>query len=237
VPDAALLGQARDALAADGDPEGAARAERVLAGLDWDAGRWREGLEHLYAARRFVSRGAPASLQAEVLLSLASVLPLFGQRDQAVAYGREALALAREAGDAELLLRAHVNLGLARLQAGDRDGAADVEAGLAALANAAVALIHAGRLARAAAVQARCLELARRFGDAAEERWYRALQADGLYYAGRLSEAVALADELLAPTVDRVPSLTDSGTHLVRGRVRLLRHDAASRRWRFAPVS
>ncbi|HEX5245867.1 MAG TPA: adenylate/guanylate cyclase domain-containing protein [Gaiellaceae bacterium] len=121
------LEQARGALLAAGDEEGAAEAEARLSELWWHRGRREVAHAHLQRARELVA-GAPASAaKARVLSEVARYQMLAGEGREALEAGAEALAIAEELGLQELQAHALDNIGTAKLNHGDKSGVQDLE--------------------------------------------------------------------------------------------------------------
>jgi len=121
--------EARDGFLAAGDRERAAQAALFLAQVAWREGR-RDGMrEHMDDASDLIAGLPPSQIQAAVLCE-ASRYEMLAESDRAVELGREALRLADELGLDDIRAKALINVGTARVGAGDRDGFNDLERGI-----------------------------------------------------------------------------------------------------------
>ena len=206
------LAAAGEALLAAGDPVAAAEAEMLLGELAWLQGRDRAA--HLGRALELVAGAPPSTTRAEVLRGAMLHLMVASRHAEALAVGREVLALARTLGRPDLEVDALGVIGTVRVEAGDRGGLDDLEAVIAM--GEAAGLPDTTRwhlnLAWAAAVLGdlrRCFDalaagerLAERFGSGfGSRRWRRAIELQRVaerYWTGRWAEAVAVVDAMVA---------------------------------------
>jgi DNA-binding CsgD family transcriptional regulator/tetratricopeptide (TPR) repeat protein len=164
APDA--LTAAREALTLrerEGDPVRIGEALRWLSRFAWWTGHAVEAREAGRRAVEVLAACPPGRPLARAYSNL-SQLHMLDDRgpEAAVEWGERAIALAGRLGDRDTDLHARVNIGSARLKAGDPAGAAELEAAHAAAAaagsddNAARALVNLGSVA----VEWRDLDLA-----------------------------------------------------------------------------
>ena len=234
-----LLAEARDGLLAGGDRQGAAEAEAMLGQLSSWQGRGEESLEHGRRAAALLEGAPPSRAKALAMVSLSGRLMQAGRNAEAIAVGRQGLALAELAGDPGLAARAHGSIGGARSFSGDPGGVADLERALAlaveanapysatAYSNLASCVVARGELERAFELQASGREAAERFGLANELRLLAAEHVLEDYWRGRWDAAVAGADRFVAETAAGVRHFMEDVCRLVRGRIRLARGDLA----------
>ena len=234
-----LLAEARDGLLAGGDREAAAEAEALLGQLSSWQGRGEESVEHGRRAAAILEGAPPSRAKALAMVNLSGRLMQAGRNQEAIAVGRQALALAELAGDPGLAARAHGSIGGARSFSGDPGGVADLERALAvaveanapysatAYGNLASCVVARGELERAFQLQARGREAAERFGLANELRLLAAEHVLEDYWRGRWEAAVAGADRFIAETAAGVRHFMEDVCRLVRGRIRLARGDLA----------
>jgi predicted ATPase/class 3 adenylate cyclase len=232
-----LLEEARDALLAQGDREGAAEAEVLLGRMLGLRGQGERTMEHYRRAVALLKDAGPSPARATVLASLTASLWLQGQLQEAIQVGRETLAMAEALGLDEQRARALNYIGSARVDSGDRGGLADLEqaAIVAAQANSpyttllygnlANAVIALGDLARGFELQATGRETAERFGLATELRWFRVEQIFQEYWQGRWEAALDDADQFLAEAEAGSPHFMERTCRQVRGLIRLARGD------------
>jgi class 3 adenylate cyclase/tetratricopeptide (TPR) repeat protein len=224
------LTAAREALLAAGAPVAAAEAEMLLGELAFLQGRGGDREAHTDRALALVA-GAPASAtRAAVLRGAMMHLVVASRHAEALAVGREVLAMARTLGLPDLEADALGAIGTARVEAGDPGGLDDLEAAIARFdelgtpsgtvwyLNLGWAAAAMGDLERCFAALAAGARQAERFGS---WRWRRSIELQRVaerYWTGRWPEVVAIVDGLLA-----------SGEHhylewecrLWRGRIRL----------------
>ncbi|MDQ3380360.1 MAG: AAA family ATPase, partial [Actinomycetota bacterium] len=126
----AILELAAEGLLAAGDREGAAEAHAFLTDALQHQGKRDAAFEHIERALELV-RDAPRSPAKARVLTESSRLLALGERSEASVVAQEAYEMAEALGLAELTARALGNLGLAKTQALDFDGAvADLERGI-----------------------------------------------------------------------------------------------------------
>src|SRR5207249_1786281 len=125
-----VLAEAETALRAAGDLETASEAAVLRAELAWFGGDGERTSEHLARAAELVDGLSPSFSKAFVLSDLSRYHMLAGRSQQAIAVGREALAIAEQLGLDEVRAHALNNIGTARVNLGDAEGVSDIEAAL-----------------------------------------------------------------------------------------------------------
>jgi len=126
----AVLSEASELLAAQGDVEEAGEAEAALAQLFWHR---RDGARAAQQAQRAVSllHASPPSLaKAYALSSLARIGTFTGDVEEAVTAAQAAVAIAGDVGSDEVLAHALNSLGTAKATLGHASGLADLERSL-----------------------------------------------------------------------------------------------------------
>src|SRR5262249_47571480 len=118
---------AASALAELGDNERAARAEILLADIDWRAGQRDAADAHLERAVDLVEDIPNSPAKARVLSEVSRFHMLGDRFDDAIQIGRQALEMASELGLDEVRAHALNNIGASRTNAGDVDGIDDLE--------------------------------------------------------------------------------------------------------------
>ena len=229
-----VLEAARDALLAGDDVETAAEACVLLAEAWWHRGQNDRAREQLERAQELV-RGRPASRSvARVLVEASRYAMLSDAMDSAVRTGREALEMAEQLGLAELIPSALINIGVARVQAGDGSGMADleraIEIGLAtnnpdvarAYNNLAAVEDHAERVHE---LQLLGKGAADRLGNATVGRYIEGQLIITEYDLGRWDEFLHAADEFIASCEAGSPNYNEQYVHGKRARVLLARDD------------
>jgi DNA-binding SARP family transcriptional activator len=228
------LEAARAALMEVRDYERAAEAEAMLAEAAWYEGRHERADEHLKSALTLVRGRSPSPAKARVLDEFARHQGVAGEYDQAIDFGREALAAAEAHGLDEVRAQALITIGTARANAGDPTGVADVEQGLSiALANNALAASSRayGNLAalsgregdhrRAREYFERAVWVAERFGDRQGLRFVQANLIHDQFDVGEWDEALPAADEFIA---DCERGTSHYQEHLIRRIRAAIRH-------------
>jgi predicted ATPase/class 3 adenylate cyclase len=234
------LATAREALLERGERERAAEADVMLSGLLTGQGERGRAREHLQRAAALLEGCAPSRTRVYVLTSVARLLMLAGEGEQAFRTARQALALAESLGLDDLRAQALVNIGVARVTGGDPDGADDLASGIevARAANSpelarayrmfASARLLLGDLASASELYAEARGAADRFGDAFEKRWLAVARAMELHAGGSWDEAARVAGEFVAAAESGSPHYMEAVARRVRGHVRLARGDLAA---------
>jgi tetratricopeptide (TPR) repeat protein len=232
----AELELAASALVELGDREHAARAEILLADIDWRAGQRDAAYAHLQRAVQLVE-AIPSSPAKARVFSEVSRYHIIGDRlDDAIQIGRQALEMATDLGLDEVRAHALNNIGGARVHAGDIDGISDLEQSikiadeigspesLRGYNNLFASYVAIGQLERATAAVRAGLLVAERFGNAgASARWLRFQRVHIAYWEGRWEEATAIIDETFSE-VGPSHALSRFAFEM-RGRIRLARDD------------
>src|SRR5712691_3834734 len=128
-----LLEEARSALVAVGDTDGAAEADLALAEGWWWAGERERCTACLERAAELVREGEGSTTTASVLSQIARFYQLFGEDEAAIERGSESLRLAEKFGRDDLRAKNLITLGTARFHRQDPDlqaALADVRAGI-----------------------------------------------------------------------------------------------------------
>jgi hypothetical protein len=233
-----LLEQARDGLLAQGDREGAADAERLIAMLlsrqGWVGDRM---MEHDRRAVALLEDSGPSRAKAAALASLAFSLFGTGQLEEGIRIGQQALAMAEALGLDEQRAWALNYIGYARVLGGDRGGVDDLERAVsiavqansphsaAAYANLASTVIALGDLGRGVALLAKGYQAAERFGLAPVLRGFRVERAFQDYWQGRWDAALAGADQFITEVEAGSPHHLERDCRLLRGLIRFARGD------------
>jgi hypothetical protein len=226
---------ARDAFGARGDRERAAEAELLLGELAFLGGRGGERAAHLDRARALVAHAATSPVKAAVARGRMAHLAMANRHAEAREAAAEVLAMARELGLRELEADALGIIGLARVDAGDAGGLADLEAAIAAFEregtpaiswhlNLAYALAALGDLARCFQTWGAAARLAERFGSMRALRSIQLQRVAEHYWTGRWDQAVAVVDALVAAPGGEGHYL-EWECRVWRGRIRLARGD------------
>jgi tetratricopeptide (TPR) repeat protein len=226
---------ARDAFGARGDREQAAEAELLLGELAFLGGRGGERAAHLDQARALVVGAAPSPVKAAVARGRMAHLAMANRHAEAREAAAEVLAMARELGLRELEADALGTIGLARVDAGDAGGLADLEAAIATFEregtpgiswhlNLAYALAALGDLARCFRTWEAAARLAERFGSMRALRSVQLQRVAEHYWTGRWDQAVGVVDALVASPVGEGHYL-EWECRVWRGRIRLARGD------------
>jgi class 3 adenylate cyclase/tetratricopeptide (TPR) repeat protein len=209
-----MLERARAELLAEGDKGRAAEASVMLAELWWLRGRRTAVDEQLAAAQELVQDQSPSSSKARVLANVSRYLMLAGD-DDAVAVGREALAMAEELGLDELRAHSLNNIGVARTHAGDEEGLADLERSIE-LARAAsspelaraynnlasVLFSIYGLVRRSYELWLECIRVGEQFGNGIIARFASGVLLNFEYFGGRWDDHTAKSDAWLAANAE-----------------------------------
>jgi class 3 adenylate cyclase/tetratricopeptide (TPR) repeat protein len=230
------LVEALDGLLALEDREGAAETELLLAKLRWYEGNRDEAYAHIARAESLVEGASASPARAHVLSELSRYHMLGGRDQEAIAVGRQALAMAEELGLDVIRAHALNNIGAARSNMGDREGMADLERSIeiSTAANspelirgyANLAALHGrwGDLERVHATQDEGIRLGERFGATDMLYWLKSQRGlFSTYTAGRWDESLANAEALIAG--DR--HYTQRAAYALRAEIRLARGDVA----------
>jgi class 3 adenylate cyclase/tetratricopeptide (TPR) repeat protein len=246
------LGQARLYGIGEGEEE-LARAAEGLAGIDstaaaeaetslgeriWQRGDQAGAFAYFERAAALVETAPATPEKLFVLSQLARFLALAGRSREASGYVAQAIELAEQLDDSELLGDALNTRGIIRQDLGDEGWEEDLERSLEiGLANnswrASRAYLNLGSLLtgdradmrRAETLFRDGLERIEQYGHAFSLRWFRGNLAECLYYRGAWDEALSLAEAELA---NLEPHYILSQCREVRAYVALARGDVAT---------
>jgi class 3 adenylate cyclase/tetratricopeptide (TPR) repeat protein len=222
-----VLAEARDALVAAGDDEGASEAEVLLSRLFQIRGAQERASALAQAAASRLDDAPPSRSKAAAISNLSSFLMIAGRPEEAIALGRQACRIAEQLGLEEIRAHSLTNVGIARVMSGDVEGVADLEQSaviaeslnspvvVREYANLGSLLVHLGRLARAWDAYGAARRAAERFGDARGLQWLAAERVYEHYWRAQWDEALALADGVLAG--DGAEQYPAHGCRVVRG--------------------
>jgi tetratricopeptide (TPR) repeat protein len=229
------LVEAVRALAEVGDRERAAEGELLLAELR-RASRDR-AYEHLAHAVELLEEESASPAKARVLAELSRFHMLADRSEEALAVGREALAMAEALRLDEVRASALNNVGTILSRTGHPEGLSDLRESvrLAVRSNSpwqiarsynnlGVAFLWLGDLRRCSQVWNEGWEAVARFGDLSVTRYLRSERIFERYWTGHWDEALIAIEELIATGV---PAAQVSWAHEHRGRIRLARGDTA----------
>jgi class 3 adenylate cyclase/tetratricopeptide (TPR) repeat protein len=236
-----LLFEAAEVSRSAGDMGRAAEAETLICEMYWLLGRRDEAFEHLRVAEELVADVPISYAKAYVMTNLSRFWMLAGDSEHSIPSGREALAMAEELGLEELQAAALDNIGISRVQLGDRGGLEDLERSIEiadalnsiesarAYGNLASGLADMGELERSWETLAEARRRAERFGLDDWLLWLRGESAYPHYYTGAWDESVQILDELIEGFAEH-PFWMETPCRLLRGQIRLARGDEAGAR-------
>ena len=205
-----LLDEARDALIASDELEGAAEAETLGAVALNANGAALDALARAQGAAALLEARPMSAAKAHVLANLARYLLVIADRsDDAIAVARTALAMSEKLDLSEMQAHAQNTIGLARITSGDIGGVDDLEKSLELALehgspfetgriynNLWIGYIEAGRLREASAATAAHLEMFARYG--LSTNLVESRMATNDFMAGRWTDATRRIDALLA---------------------------------------
>jgi class 3 adenylate cyclase/tetratricopeptide (TPR) repeat protein len=231
-----LMTEARDALLASGDTAQAAEAEVLVGGIFWLHGQQDKGFERVRAAQALIADQPSSYSKAYVLANASRFAALAGENEDAIRFGREALAMADELDIDPIRSHALNNMGFARVSLGDPGGIDDLEQSAAialaansiesvrAYGNLASTLADLGELERATAMRAEAFRLGERFGLPDWLMWIKGDQYWDLYFQGRWDEMVETLDAFISEAAE--PGFwIETAVRFLRVRIRLARDD------------
>jgi class 3 adenylate cyclase/tetratricopeptide (TPR) repeat protein len=234
VRGAEALEQAYDALLQSRDRQGAAEAAAWLATLFKEEGRTDRARTWLKRAGDLAETLPPSRAKAAVLGNVSRSLLISEEYEEAIQVGTQALQLAETLGLDELQAHSLINIGTARLGAGDTGGIVELERGIAiaksidsieaarGCGNLAAQLAERGQLGRALEANEEARALAERFRASWYTRWLRNNEAELLFHRGAWDKALAAAEEVIPEQ-----TIMASGLRGLRARIRLARDDEA----------
>ena len=232
-----VLAEAETALRAAGDLETASEAAVLRAELAWFGGDGERTSEHLARAAELVDGLSPSFSKAFVLSDLSRYHMLAGRSQQAIAVGREALAIAEQLGLDEVRAHALNNIGTARVNLGDAEGVSDVEAALEiALAinspeaprvmnNLASSLTNIGETKRAYQLWRETYVAAQQVGNVSVARFVRSIISIIDYFEGRWDQASGAFDQFISEAEAAGGHPQEGIVRAYRGRIRFARGD------------
>ena len=233
----AALEEARDALIAAGDTEGAAEAEAFISRIWWERGRRDDAFLHLQRAEQLAG-GTSSPATARVVAFAARTRTIAGEHAEGRRLATDALAMARALDIPELEAHALATIGTSKMSAGDPTATDDLERALAlAIAigsphsapianNLAVAWWYGGDLRREAEGYVEAGRLAERFGDGPGAlRWSRGQTAGSDFIGGDWDAALRAEDAFIAECEAGWPHYLEPQARWVRSQIRLARGD------------
>jgi class 3 adenylate cyclase/tetratricopeptide (TPR) repeat protein len=240
---ALVRGQGEDELARavealqETDPATAAEAELLWGESIWQRGEQTGSFVHFERAADMVAE-LPASRQKLVVLSqVARFQTIAGRLREGLELVEQAIAMAEELGDDELLGDAFNTRGVVRSILDDDRWIDDMQrslelalevkswrAGRAYINIASTLIISAADLERAERLTREGLRFAEGLGIAIQTRWLRSTLVEVDFHLGSWDEALPLADEEIA---DPEPHYMQSTCRRYRSLIRLARGDAA----------
>jgi class 3 adenylate cyclase/tetratricopeptide (TPR) repeat protein len=230
------LEDARAALMKAGETDAAAEADALLAEVWWLRAQRERCYEHLERALNAVRGTTPSPTKARVLAQFARYRMVAADYAAAIAYGHEALTLARRFELPEVIAHTLNTVGSARGLGGDEAGVQQIEEAIAiALAtnHYAAASRAYNNLAVLTDEATKSLELFRRaeellyrIGDFEGARYPRALRINSEFWLGRWNEALAQADEFIAECEAGRPHYQETALRQSRAFARVARGDS-----------
>jgi tetratricopeptide (TPR) repeat protein len=233
-----LLGRAREALAAAGRVDDAARAQMVQGEYLWLRGDRAEAYVHFGAAEELTPSIETPETRLRVLANLARFAMLGDEYEHAIELGLRALALADELGQDDQRASALNSIGTSRVSLGDLQGIQELEASrelarraggpefLRSSGNLASVLVTDGQLRRAADLHREALQIAKDIGHEEPRRWLSTEIAFDLVAAGDWGEAQRIVDELI-PEYAESPFWIEPQTRVCRARMLIARGEIA----------
>ncbi len=226
------LPDAREALLAVGDDEGAAEAEVMLSRLEFTRGERDRALDLARSAAVLVESRPPSWAKTDALGNLTAFLSITGNHERAIEVGGDAIRMAEALGLDDLRAHALTHVGFSRVTSGDLDGIEDLDESVAisarlnspgtVQAHANLASLHAslGDLSKASRLYVDARQLAAQFGDARALYWLAAEEMYERYWKGDWDGTLVLVDSLLAEGEGYVASecrRVRACIHLARG--------------------
>ena len=231
------LEDARAAALAAERPELSAQADALLAELWWYRADSARSSEHLDRARLFVEDLPPSPAKAKVLSQVSRYRMLAGDKEEAIRFAEEVLAMAEELALPDLQAHALVNIGTAKANTGEAAGIQDLEraveiataAGLTEVArasnNLAVSVMALGDLRRGRELMDEALAHSERLGLADLLRFSRNVWLWLLFQEGEWDTALPPTEEFLAACDAGESHYHEGGMRLRRAIVRFARDD------------
>lgn len=213
---AASHGAASEALStfADADDrEGQALACLLLANYHWYQGDGEEAAGYNDRAIDLIEGLPPNKTVADVLGAKAGRHQLRGEAEEALDFGRRAMAIAQQIGDTEAYVRSLIAVSSARLQLGDAEGVDDTREALrisrdrgftrqafVSYNSLATHLGGIGEFEEAERLIDECIQMGSSRGYEHAVSWSKSTRIEVLFPQGRLIEVLGGAEELLANT-------------------------------------
>ena len=234
----AILGQSAEALESAGRRESAAEAQAYLTESLHMQGQGEAAYAHMARALELAHDAPPSASKARVLTESSRLLAL-GERAEAQPVAEEAFEMATDLRLTDLASRALTNLALARANAFDFDTAvAHLERSIE-LARSVASAEEArarhnlgsstwfrGELGSAAAHFAEAARVGERYGALQIALASRSVLCGVLYPTGKWTEALRLADELIARLESAGATYFEYHPRTARGRIALARGDS-----------
>ncbi|MEX2646998.1 MAG: AAA family ATPase, partial [Gaiellaceae bacterium] len=224
------------------DPERAAEAHALLAEFLWHRGLRDRSLPHVERAAELVRDASPSPAKARVLAEVSRQRILGGETEAGLLIAREAYATAEQLGLTELAARALNNIGIARMDLGDHDGAVadlrrSVELALSVNSpEAARAYNNLGAVtwAREGPVKAKefiveAVRVGERLGNTLVAGFAASLLPGLFAVIGEWDEALARLDAFIAELEGGSPNYHESGWHMDRAAIRHARGEPEER--------
>jgi class 3 adenylate cyclase/tetratricopeptide (TPR) repeat protein len=220
---------------ADLDPAAAAEAEVARGELLWQRGDNKGAFRYFEHAAVTVEELPPSRQKLFVVSQVARFLVLAGRYSEGLELAEEAIAMAEELDDEDLLSDALNTRGIARTELGEGEGLDDIERSLAlalktsswragrAFVNLGSTLANmVGDIPRAEAVTREGLLFAERLGFRLSLRWFHGNLAEITFERGLWDEALRFAEQEIG---DPEPHYMQPTCRRTRAHVRLARGD------------
>jgi DNA-binding SARP family transcriptional activator len=235
--------EARDALVARGDREGAAEAELLLADIYWYGSADRELVrEHMQRAEKLVRDAPVTPTTADVLEHVSRFHMLADEKEEAIRVGREALAIAEDIGLESLRAHCLSSIGVARVCSADLEGLTDIEHAYAtalaardgwaawrARVNLADCLLwQVGDADRAFAQRRELDSLMEAAGSWTVTRWNQSYDAWESYWRGAWEQTLPICDEFIEQVEAGHPHPVASELYSLRALIRVSRSDESA---------
>ena len=231
--------EARDALVADGDREGAAEAELLLADIHFHEGRRQLVSEDMQRAVGLVRGGPVSRTTADVLDHASRFHMLADEKEQAISVGREGLAIAEQLGLESVRAHCLSNIGVARACLGDLGGLEDIQtafevalaahdgwAAWRARVNLADCLLwQVGEADRAFAERHELRRLLHAAGSWPVARWNQAYDAWESFWRGRWTETLRVCNDFIEQVEAGNPHNSASELYSLRALIGVSRSD------------
>ena len=237
----AALEEARDVLLAAGHSDHAAEAESFLAQVSWYRGDG-EGTRVRLERAEALCEGSTSASAARVLAVSARIRFIADEREEARRLAESAHAMADELGLDELRAHALTTIGMAKSDAGDPSGVADMERALelaleigspiaaAIVNNLAVEAFTVGDIRRARKLYQDSVQLAERLGDRESARFTGTNLIFADFFLGDWDDAARALNEFIAACEAGAAHAMEPDMRMLRGQLRRARGDVAGAR-------